>query len=64
MRINLDVNEDVERVLGKVANKRKTSMNILINEILEAWLDDKDNHDYEKTSNQKKKNLKDYDHLK
>ena len=54
MRLNIQLNEDLERVLSKLANKRKISLSDLINSILVDWLDEQDNISYTKSLPKKK----------
>ena len=62
MRLNIEINQDVEFELNKICKKRKETPNIVINRILQEWLEDEDNKKYleglprnEKNSSRKSK---------
>ena len=45
-RFRLEIGNDVDFVLNKIAKKRKTTINKLINQILEGWVEDYDERQY------------------
>ena len=49
MRLNVNLNEDLERELKKIAHKRKMTLSEVINNVLLDWLEDKDYKQYKKT---------------
>jgi len=48
-RITVQINDDMERVLSKLANKRKISLNDKVNEVLQEYIDDLDVEAYNKS---------------
>ena len=48
LRINVEINEDIEFELNKVSNKRKITISQLINEILKDWVEEQDMKQFEK----------------
>ena len=48
-RVMVQINEDMERVLSKIENKRKISLNEIINEVLKEYIDELDMKQYNKT---------------
>lgn len=56
MRVQIELNDDLERTLGKKANKRKIPIAEIVEEILQKWQDEEDDKEYEKSiPNYKKK---------
>jgi hypothetical protein len=56
MKVHINLNDDLERTLGKKANKRKIPISEIVEEILQEWQDDDDDKEYEKSiPNYKKK---------
>ena len=49
MKLQIDINNDIEYVLNKIAKKRKITIGKLIVSILGEWLDDYDNEQYQKS---------------
>jgi len=57
MFLRLEVNDDLEHVLTKLARKKtKGNLGKLINQILKEWLEEEDTHQYDKTNSNKNKN--------
>ena len=48
LRINVEINEDIEFELNKIVNKRKITPSKLINEILQEWVQENDMAKFEK----------------
>ena len=49
MRLTIEVNDDIDYVLTKLARKRKTTIGKIINKILQEWLDKYDEELYRKS---------------
>ena len=48
LRINVEINEDIEFELNKIVNKRNITPSKLINEILQEWVQENDMAKFEK----------------
>lgn len=48
-RINIQINEDLERSLSKIANKQKRSLSEVIAEVLNEWLEETDLEQWNKS---------------
>ena len=57
MHLRLEINDDLEHVLTKIARKRtKGNLGKLINQILKEWLEEEDLRQYNKSDLKKNKN--------
>jgi len=51
LKINVDINEDIEFELKKLSDKRKVSISRIVNEILQEWIEDQDMAKFDKKEN-------------